>query len=311
MTECERLVVEGIVPETFYQEEQRETFVPSGLKKLWALQIDMVKQVETICNRHNLKYFAVFGTALGAIRHNGFIPWDDDMDIALKRNDYDLFCKYAVEELPKQYFLQLPTSDPNFYSDHAFLRNSNATCIVKGDEKLKINNGAIIHIMPIDAYTSDKEMKRLYERFKIQHIVAYNNYHFNGRDNYKLARFILKLASPLVLFGTRLQHFNRHEKICRKLNKKQHDKVGFHTSLFRGKLSRLVYNEDVFDDVVWVPFEFTIIPVPIGWKEIFNKAYGDYMKLPSEEKRIYKHSWESDAETPYKEYCGKKYGVKY
>jgi len=180
MTECERLVVEGIVPETFYQEEQRETFVPSGLKKLWALQIDMVKQVETICNRHNLKYFAVFGTALGAIRHNGFIPWDDDMDIALKRNDYDLFCKYAVEELPKQYFLQLPTSDPNFYSDHAFLRNSNATCIVKGDEKLKINNGAIIHIMPIDAYTSDKEMKRLYERFKIQHIVAYNNYHFNS-----------------------------------------------------------------------------------------------------------------------------------
>lgn len=311
MTECERLIEEGKLSASFLQAEQRVTFVPTELKKLWALQIDLVKQVEAICQRHNLKYFAVFGTALGAVRHHGFISWDDDMDIALMRNDYNLFCKYAKQELEEPYFLQLPTTDKNFYSDHAFLRNSNATCIVDGDARLKINNGAIIHIMPIDAYTNDRDMGHLHKRFQIQHNVAYNNYHYRGKNNHKCIRMLLKVMSPLILMGTRLQHFKRHEQICNKLWEKEHSRVGFHTSLFRGRLSRLVYDKNIFNEAIWVPFEYTTFPIPVGWKEMLKSAYGDYMKLPPEEKRIYKHSWEHDSDTPYREYCNKKYGVKY
>lgn len=132
-----------------------------------------IRQVETICNRHNLKFFAIGGTAIGAVRHHGFIPWDDDIDVALKRDDYNRFVEYAKNELEDPYFLQLPTTDKYFYSPHIFLRNSNATCIAHGDGALKCNNGAIIHIFPLDGYTENLRYRHFIKSQRIKHIVAF------------------------------------------------------------------------------------------------------------------------------------------
>ena len=89
--------------EHFFEEEEREGFVVSSMmKKAWAAQLEVLAEVDKICRKYDIQYFADWGTLIGAIRHKGFIPWDDDMDIAMKREGYLKFLKHT-DELPKGY----------------------------------------------------------------------------------------------------------------------------------------------------------------------------------------------------------------
>ena len=89
------------LPDSYYEDEVRDGFyIPSMGKKAWAAELAVLNEVDRICTKHNIQYFAEWGTLLGAIRHGGFIPWDDDMDIAMKRADYEKFLKVAPQELP-------------------------------------------------------------------------------------------------------------------------------------------------------------------------------------------------------------------
>ena len=81
-------------------------------QKIWQIELEMLKLVDKICQKHNLHYSLVGGSLLGAVRHKGFIPWDDDIDIAMKRKDYEKFLKIAQKELPKKYFVQYCETEP-------------------------------------------------------------------------------------------------------------------------------------------------------------------------------------------------------
>ena len=91
MTECERIIKEGILPESFFKPETIcDFYVDEGRKKLWAILIDLLVQFDRVCRNHNLKYWVSFGGLLGIVRHNGFIPWDDDLDVCMPRADYEI-----------------------------------------------------------------------------------------------------------------------------------------------------------------------------------------------------------------------------
>ena len=167
MTQIERLVAAGEVPEEFLREEDRMGYtITTDNKKLWALQIDLMKQAERLCERHGLKYFAMGGTLIGAIRHKGFIPWDDDLDIMLSREDYERFIGYAQKELEAPYFLQSPLTDRHFFREHILLRNSETTCIGKWDARAKCNNGVYIDIFPMDGWEDTDRCPRYTTRRK-------------------------------------------------------------------------------------------------------------------------------------------------
>ncbi len=88
------------------QGEMREGYyVQPMLKRLWAVQLDILNEIDAICRRHNIRYYGWFGTLLGAVRHRGFIPWDDDTDLAMLREDFDRFRYYAKMELPKEWHM--------------------------------------------------------------------------------------------------------------------------------------------------------------------------------------------------------------
>ena len=88
-------------PSEFFKKEIRCGFeIPEMMKRAWAAELEVLEVIDTICREHNIQYFADWGTLLGAIRHKGFIPWDDDIDICLKRNDYDKLIKILPDELP-------------------------------------------------------------------------------------------------------------------------------------------------------------------------------------------------------------------
>ena len=86
----------------FFKDEEREGFlVKSDMKRAWAMQMEILKNIEEVCDRHGINYFSFWGTMLGAVRHKGFVPWDDDMDIMMKREDYEKFVEVAPKELPE------------------------------------------------------------------------------------------------------------------------------------------------------------------------------------------------------------------
>ena len=95
------------LPEDYLNEEERDGYlVTSEVKQLWAVLLDILVQIDSICKKHNIQYFLCGGTLLGAVRHRGFIPWDDDLDVMMKRNDYNRFCEVAPIELQQPYFFQ-------------------------------------------------------------------------------------------------------------------------------------------------------------------------------------------------------------
>lgn len=101
------------LPRDYYEDEIRDGFnVPSIMKRAWAATLEVLKEVDRICKKHDIQYFAQWGILLGAVRHHGFIPWDDDLDIGMKREDFNKFIKVAPGELSGEYDILGFQNDP-------------------------------------------------------------------------------------------------------------------------------------------------------------------------------------------------------
>ena len=125
--------------------------------------LELLKIFVDICQEYDLQYFLVAGSALGAVKYQGFIPWDDDIDVAMPRADYEKFLQLAPEKLPQWCFMQNYKTDPAFPHVFTKLRNSNTTFIEKGMAKLPINPGMYIDIFQIDGYPENAKEIRQFE----------------------------------------------------------------------------------------------------------------------------------------------------
>lgn len=122
------------------------------MNKLQEIELELLQYFVDICERLDLRYYLVCGSALGAVKYGGFIPWDDDVDVALPRPDYEVFCEKAQALLPEYVFLQNYKTDPHFPHIFSKLRNSNTTFIEKSIADLNINHGVYIDVFPLDGY---------------------------------------------------------------------------------------------------------------------------------------------------------------
>lgn len=112
-----------------------------------------------MCDKLKLKYFVIGGTLIGAIRHNGFIPWDNDIDIAMPREDYEKFIKLGQKHLKKNLFIQTYKTDPNYLQNYTKIRDSNTTFIESNVKKHNINHGIFIDIFPLDTLYKFNKIK--------------------------------------------------------------------------------------------------------------------------------------------------------
>ena len=135
----------------------------SILREVQLIQLNMLLKVDEICRLNNIRYYLIGGSALGAVRHKGFIPWDDDVDIGMFRRDYDQFLDIADKFLDNKYFLQTNRTDPDYHGPYAKLRANNTTYIEKVSRSLgaKIHQGIFIDIFPLDNVPDKKLLLKL------------------------------------------------------------------------------------------------------------------------------------------------------
>lgn len=312
MTECERLIKEGSLPIDFLEPEERNgVSITTENKKLWAIQIDLAMQIDKLCENHHLRYYMIGGTLLGAVRHKGYIPWDDDLDIAMFRADYDKFVNLAQKELKAPYFLQSPLTDRGFFRHHVVLRNSNTTCIGKWEQHAKNNNGIYVDIFPLDDYVDNELCNDFIRIARRQNMIGMNNYRWRSAKNAKLKRMLLLLGGAIMYPGGSPSIYQKHEAMCLKISREEYDRIGLQYTNFFYPSHKLIWERKLFSDTVRMPYEYTDFCAPAGFDMILRTQYGDYMQFPPVEKRGDKHSFEYDADTPYREYCAKKYGTRY
>lgn len=300
------------IPADFLKEEVRSGYaVTSKMKEVWAIELDLVYQVQKICKKYNIEYFADGGTLLGLARHKGFIPWDDDIDIAMTRENYTRFLDVAKQELKEPYFLQIEDTIPwTVAGGYAQICNSNTTMIHKAtmNRNFKYNQGIRIDIFPLDKVPDDEnEQKDFFEKLwnmREKYHKARNRIHNDkGEHNYIKAA----LGFLVHLFHIKNFPYYRFEKACQKYNSISTKYMG--SISYRPERAIGLCEVELYKDVDYFPFEFITLPAPQKYEQYLSDFYGDW-KTPKQGAGLHKGEIIFDTNIPYIEYIKKLNGGK-
>jgi len=276
--------------------------ISDKVKKTWKIELAMLDEIDQICKRENLKYFLVHGSLLGAVRHKGFIPWDDDLDIAMPRKDYEKFVSVAKAELPSPMILCTPGCEEDLYwGGVTRIRNMETTAIEPKDLNHKGVLGIWIDIMPYDVCPKDEKLlNKKVAQLKFYHQLMHKKVY--GRDNkqgWKKEGWVNWGYYFLSRFYSMTSLSNKLDKVLHKYTEEPSDEVAFFTG---GSMPKL-YSAKLFEEIVLLDFEGRKVPAPAGYKDyLFATLGGDYMKLPPLEERRPKHKGIYDPQRPYREY---------
>lgn len=268
------------------------------MNDLQKVELELFQVFKETCEKLNLNYFLVCGSCLGAARHGGFIPWDDDMDVGMYREDYDKFMKLAPPLLPDGIFLQNYKSDPKFPQVFAKLRNSNTTYTEASMAHLDINHGIYIDIFPLDGYPDDPNEQKNFVYLKSLYIrkltcVCKLPQTLKGKLSVSMFRLFgyhkrtAKIAAKYEAFISKYP-VKGSKLICN--HGTWYGKRDFISAEFYGKGTDIIY-------------EGISVRVPEKYDEYLTALYGDWRTPPPAEKQKGHHYYEiCDTEKPYTYY---------
>lgn len=257
--------------------------------------LEMVKDIDKICKENNIKYYLAYGSCLGAIRHNGFIPWDDDFDIMLKYEDYQKFIQVCQEQLDKEkYFVQTLETDPNYYLSFGKIRNIKTTLIEENNKLENMVNGVYIDVFPLVGFPKGKFRKAILQ-INRAFVLSANRNIINNKFLYSIFKVILKIFGKknIIKYCT---------KQCIKYKCEDCEEV---ISVFDGDGVKIgLTSNAILGNPKFVDFEGMSLPIPQNYDSYLKNLYGDYMKLPNQEQIDFKtHTpYILDLEHSYEEY---------
>ena len=250
------------------------------LARLHSVQLEIMDEIHRICVKNNIEYFLDSGSALGAVRHKGFIPWDDDIDIGMLRNQYDKFIECCKADLSSGFVLQTQITDSGYHEYKTKIRKLKTYFPEKGSKGFKYQ-GIFIDIFPFD-YVSDNPQKAAREihrgRFLLRSIKNYRN----GRNSPSIVNRLYHCVQQLMPLSRLERRFLAH---CTKHNTKPTNSL---TSYYYKMASAtdLIFEKSMLTPVKPMPFEDRTYFVMNNYDAYLRIMYGDYMKLPPIENRV-------------------------
>ena len=274
----------------------------SKLNEHQKILLSILKDFDAVCRKHNIQYMLFAGTALGAVRHRGFIPWDDDADVIMMRSDYERFFKCAAKDFDtEKYFVQQEFS-PHWPMQFSKLRLNNTACIEKYHPKdPEVHQGIYIDIFPCDNLSDNKTVRKL--QFLASKIVIAKALYARGYETDSVAK-------KCFMQFCRLLPLEPFRKFCVRSKDSGSDMV--HSFFAASKrYEKSIFPREWFEKTMRVPFEDAEFPVSCQCSELLTKLYGDYERIPPpEERRCKEHAAILDTECSYKEYLDEQQKMK-
>ena len=264
--------------------------VTAEKKRVNAVYLDLLREFGRLCENAGITYWLTFGSLIGAVRHKGFIPWDDDVDILVPRKDFDRLLRlsnaqFGVEE---PYFLQTPHTDPAFQQRILRFRRSDTAFITQYDLKMSqkagslYNMGLALAIFPLDNYPKSRLLQKI--QFKIAHMGV--DFRTDGGEVKKktVLNALMRLADKIVTEKMIVGVIHNMYRICRKNRSgKVQSFEGFYPETN-------IWDAADFESTVMLPFEGITVPAPVGYDRFLTVTYGSYMEFPPVEQRVDKHA---------------------
>lgn len=265
---------------------KRSTVVRDTIKKELQKEIfEVFLEVKRVCEELDIKYFIMGGTALGAVRHGGFIPWDDDFDIGMTRENYERFISEGKEKLPNKLFLQNYKTEPHSPFYFSKVRKSGTKFIERYCKKLSIHQGIYIDIFPYDAIPDDEKEKRQYYKNGRKRLNWYIAKEVCGisTNPAKWKRILLECCRTLMHIAVRIVPksvlYNSLDAYLQKYNLHNTKRLGY------AGLPKIEVNRKDVECLEQIVFEGYKVSCPQNIEDYLSTNYGNYMELPPEEKR--------------------------
>lgn len=283
-----------------------ENASPEQIKALQSKELEILKYLKKICGDNGLCFFLGGGSSIGAIRHKGFIPWDDDVDVFMPRKDYEILYE-NWNRYSTNHKYDLCRSDLKHNYRHAAMTiNDNTTTFINfrtADED--VNQGIAVDIIPID-YLANQPVSRLVQRINAILFSVFINQRLPDNQG-TLLHFLTWLPLSIIKSPKARYRIWHHceQKMIKYSLRGGSEMVELVTGL---KAIFRPLNSEWFEKTIYKEFEDTEMPVPIGYDAYLTLIFGNYMEFPPMETRKAKHHTSMiDTEVPYKEYKGKYY----
>ena len=273
------------------------------IRQIQKKALEILLYFKKICDQHNIRFYVGSGCCIGAVRHHGFIPWDDDIDVFLLREDYeklpDVWNSFADT---KRYAYCRTTETENYHDAGASIRDNNTTFINKHCVNDDINQGLQIDLIPLDR-RADGVVSHAKQVFWAMVYSLFNAQRLPDNQG-GMTRFLAKVAYGI--FSSKRIRDKIWQYAEQKMLLSPSDSWTYYTELVTGlKGLTLKYPKDFWDKPSYLPFEGYQIPVPSKYKEYLTMVFGDYMKLPPQEDQVPKHNTAYiDLNHSYKDFRG-------
>lgn len=261
------------------------------IERMKRIQLEMLDELDRICRKHKILYHLAMGTLLGAVRHAGYIPWDDDIDVVMSRSDYEFFLRIAADELGEDYFVQNHRTEKNYHLTFTKIRRNQTVALEAVSKNIDIHHGIYIDIFPLDPIPSSKPLKALL----VSSVwILHNMLALKIKERVLRSRNnALKLLKVIVHYG--LYPVSNHfingtlSYVLSGFNKADSK---FYTIFLEPDLK--LYKKfrlpiDKYTDVVEVKFEDRVFFAPKDYHEILQGVYGDYLTHPPVEQQKSHH----------------------
>lgn len=255
------------------------------LRKVSLIQLEIMDEVHRICEKHNITYYMIGGTLLGAVRHGGFIPWDLDIDIGMPREDYDSFKTVCQKELGERYVYLDHNSDRNYIRPHAMVARKDTRIHIKYDHvnPKTMDLGVYMDIFPLDNAPDDTKLRQDQANQLIK-IRRFKSWRIPYSYSYKAWKRFAHYAVSALLCWAPVREINRRQQALMQKYR------GEQTQCICSMASQYSYEKqcmprDVYGTPVLLAFEGREYYAPEKYGEYLTRLYGDYMQLPPVEKR--------------------------